>query len=96
MILKPMGPLVIILKKLSFKIKTAQGAPIDLQNVHVDVSVDNGLIHVLTDVMSPPSSTIYEWITNHGSFSKLKEAIDEAGLHEQFDSRWIFKSYTQC
>ena len=94
MILKPMGPLVIILKKLSFKIKTAQGAPIDLGNL--DVKVDNGLIHVLTAVMSPPLHTIYGWLENNTEFSQLKEAIDKAGLHEQFDSRWILKSYTQC
>ena len=66
------------------KEKTAQGVLIDSKNV--DLAVTNGSIHVLTAVMSPPSSTIYEWIENNSKFTQLKDAIDKAELKEIFNS----------
>ena len=62
------------------QIFTAQGAPIDLGNV--DVAVTNGLIHLVDEVMFPPSETIYQLFLNNPDFSTLLSTIDVADLGE--------------
>ena len=59
---------------------TAQGAPIDLNNV--DVEVVNGFIHVIDAVMLPPELTVWELVESSDDFTILQVAIETAGLEE--------------
>ena len=61
-----------------FQLYTAQGAPIDLNNV--DVEVVNGFIHVIDVVMLPPEMTVWELVERSDDFTTLQLAIETAGL----------------
>ena len=63
-----------------FQLYTAQGAPIDLNNV--DVEVVNGFIHVIDAVMLPPEMTVWELVESSDDFTTLQVAIETAGLEE--------------
>ena len=48
-----------------------------------DVVLDNGVVHLLSDVVTP-SMTVYDWIDASTSHNYVKIAIDNAGLTDMF------------
>lgn len=45
-----------------------------------DVQATNGIVHLLTKALVPPSGTIYDIITGNTDLTLLKAAVDKAGL----------------
>ncbi|MGD8727343.1 MAG: fasciclin domain-containing protein, partial [Gemmatimonadales bacterium] len=71
-------------------IETVQGQPIVITEGSVvlngvtvsdaDIRADNGIIHVIDDVLLPPSLDIVETATSNDDFSTLAAAVSAAGL----------------
>ncbi len=53
--------------------------------VTADVALDNGIVHLLDEVILP-SMSIYDWIDASSSHNYVKIAIDNANLTETFDA----------
>ena len=72
-----------------FQLYTAQGAPIDLNKVNVEVN--NGYIHVMDAVMLPPEMTVWELVESSDDFATLQVAIETAGLEETLNGSFHTK-----
>ena len=62
-----------------------QGAVVMINNATVtgaDLEAENGVIHVINEVLLPPTNTVYEEIAETEMLSTLKVAIDAATLDE--------------
>lgn len=56
-----------------------------------DTEVENGVIHVVQDVVNPSSNVLPQQIENHPYFSIFSEALKETGLE---DSLQLYKDYS--
>lgn len=46
----------------------------------LDRDVSNGVVHIIADVLEPPSNTIYSYMTGNPKYSIMAEAIHKTGL----------------
>ncbi|WP_158712873.1 fasciclin domain-containing protein [Parabacteroides pacaensis] len=49
----------------------------------LDIPATNGVIHVINDVLEPPTQTIYAWLKDKPEYSILLEAFEKTGLAEE-------------
>jgi uncharacterized surface protein with fasciclin (FAS1) repeats len=45
----------------------------------IDIPVTNGVIHVINDVLEPPSLTLYGWLKTQPQYSVMVEAFEKTG-----------------
>ncbi|MCL4483463.1 MAG: fasciclin domain-containing protein, partial [Bacteroidetes bacterium] len=45
----------------------------------MDIPVTNGIIHVIDDVLEPPTQTLYEWLKQQPQYSIMVEAFEKTG-----------------
>jgi len=46
----------------------------------LDISTSNGVVHVISDVLEPPTKTIYTYLQGNPEYSIMAEAISKTGL----------------
>ena len=46
----------------------------------LDISTSNGIVHVINDVLEPPTKTIYTYLQGNPEYSIMAEAISKTGL----------------
>ncbi|HYX06826.1 MAG TPA: fasciclin domain-containing protein [Bacteroidales bacterium] len=50
-----------------------------------NIEVSNGIIHLISKVLTPITYTSYEWLSNHSEYSIFKAAVDATGFENVID-----------
>ena len=56
----------------------------------IDIQVSNGVVHVIDDVLEPPSKTIYGWLKTQPNYSIMLEAFEKTGLHKSIIDSMVY------
>ena len=54
-----------------------------------DVSISNGVLHVLDGVMKPPEGTAANYLNNTPELQVLSQALSQTTIQQQFDGSII-------
>jgi uncharacterized surface protein with fasciclin (FAS1) repeats len=61
--------------------------------VHVDsldIPVTNGVVHVVDDVLEPPTQTLYEWLKTQPAYSIMLEAFEKTGNADEILNQIVY------
>ena len=61
----------------------------------IDISASNGTIHVIGDVLKPPTATIYNYLQGNPDYSIMAEAISKTGLDTALLNKVIYDKTTK-
>ena len=50
--------------------------------IRPNIEVSNGIIHLISKVLTPITYTSYEWLSNHSEYSIFKAAVDATGFED--------------